>query len=202
MRTQWFDANDEIQDRVSEGFNWSNPLSEEKGVHLIEDERLESDSDDDTSPPLPSAGGDPPLVMPPGPSEPPPDGGSGLEVTESIRGAPFRSGSKSEWFSLDGRQQSSLVGTLFPDAFLGWCVVTMLGARSGIPIAGYAGIASFPSLTLLGYFTLESDILSWLRAVAYNASLTSALMLGVLDYTVSSREVVFVDPFETGEYHY
>ena len=180
MRTQWSDANDEIQDRVSEGFNWSNPLSEEKEVHLVEDERLESDSDDDTSPPLSSSGGDPPSVMPPGPPEPPNDGGSGLEVTELIRGAPFRSGSKSEWFSLDGRR-SSLVGALFPDAFLGWCVVTMLGARSGIPIAGYAGIGSFPKLTLPGYFTLESDILSWLRIVAYNASLFPALMLGVQD---------------------
>jgi hypothetical protein len=78
---------------------------------------------------LPPSVGDPPSVLPQGPPEPPPDRGSGLEVTGSTLGLRV----------CDGIVHS-LVGTPFPDAYLGWCVVTTMGLRSGVPIAFYASI--------------------------------------------------------------
>jgi hypothetical protein len=124
---------------------------------LVPDDLLDPDSSDpddgsDTNPPP----GDPPSQLPQGPREPPANGGAGFSASgtpTSVHHGGFR---------------DDLVGTLFRDLEFGWCIVTAWGGCSGVPILFYVSLAPAPStlasrISCPGFFSSESDILSWLR---------------------------------------
>ena len=92
---------------------------------------------------------------------------------------------------MDCGKKASLVGTPFPDAEFGWCVILQLGVglhqrlRHGVPIVYYSRITSSgscPRLFLPGFYSLEEDVLSWLRIVSRDYPLTSSLTVKSLSY--------------------